>query len=122
MSDATAPPHRPQVHIRVEGLRLTTAGLCELDHPELSLLLADSAEMATGRAVLLSLATDVVYHGQRFAAGEGVRFGRAILHLAAATLELWEADETGQLRRGASRLLAALAADPSRAESGEGAD
>ena len=112
----TPPPHRPRIHFRAEGLRLTTSGLHELDHPELTLLAADASELLAARGVLLSLASDVVFAGHRFNAGEGVRYGGELLHLAPAALEVWELDPgTGRLRRGAPRLLATLgeaAGDP----------
>ena len=113
MPDSTPPPHRPRIHFRSEGLRLTTSGLHELDHPELTLLVGEASELAAARGVLLSLATDVVFRNQRFAAGEGLRFDGEVLHLAPATLELWELDPvSGKLIRGAPRLLRALGGDP----------
>jgi hypothetical protein len=112
MPHSPAPPHRPRIHFRAEGLRLTTSGLHEIDHPELTLLAGDPGELAAARGVLLSLATDVVFRNHHFAAGEGVRFDGAVLYLAPATLELWELDPgSGLLVRGAPRLLASLKED-----------
>ncbi len=94
---------------RLEGLRVETRGLVVHDHPELAVEVTDSSELRAARALLLSLVTDVIVRGYRFAAGEEIPYGGEVLRLEEATLEVWERDpESGSFHRGAPRLLASL--------------
>ena len=94
---------------RVEGLRVETRGLAVHDHPELAVEVSDPAELGAARALLVSLAADVIVRGHRFSAGTEISYGGEVLRLEEATLELWERDpEGGGFHRGAPRLIATL--------------
>ena len=65
--------------------------------------------LAAARALLLSLAVDVLVRGHHFAAGEEISYGGETLRLEESTLEVWERDpESGSFHRGAPRLLTTL--------------
>jgi hypothetical protein len=106
---------RPEAGLkfRVEGLRVSTRGLVAHDHPELTLEVSASGELGAARALLVSLAADVVVRGARFVAGEEIPYGGEVLRLAPRTMELWERDPlSGSFHRGAPRLLATLQEGP----------
>ena len=68
------------------------------------------AELAAGRALLLSLAADVIVRGHHFAAGEEIPYGGETLRLAESTLEVWERDPSS----GASTAEHRACSRPSR--------
>jgi hypothetical protein len=98
---------------RIEGQRVETRGLVAHDHPELAVLVSARSERDAARALLLSLAADVIVRGHRFVAGEQIPYGGDLLRLETSTLELWERDPaSGDFHRGASRLLTTLQEGP----------
>jgi hypothetical protein len=97
------------VSFRVEGLRVETRGLSAHDHPELALEVDDASDLGAARALLVSLAAEVVVRGRRYGAGAEIEYGGEALCFGEATIEVWEQDpSTTGYRRGAPRLLAKL--------------
>lgn len=100
----------------VRGLDLETRGLGLFGHPEIAAVVKDRRDLAGARDLLLRLVGFVVHGGGRLVPGGELQIGGAPVRLESrpdGTLELFEEDEAGEWRPGASRTVRRL-------ETGEG--